>query len=91
MEQEERFDQAARVTGVGLFVNLGLTIFKLFAGILGNSTAMVADAVHSLSDFLTDIVVIFGFKVAKKPVDKSHNYGHGKSRPYVQALSGSCF
>ncbi|AKB28979.1 Cobalt-zinc-cadmium resistance protein [Methanosarcina siciliae C2J] len=85
MEQEERFEKAVQVTGVGLLVNLGLTLFKLFAGILGNSAAMVADAVHSLSDFLTDIVVIFGFKVAKKPVDKSHNYGHGK----IETLSAS--
>jgi len=85
MEYEERFEKAVQVTGVGLFVNLGLTLFKLFAGILGNSAAMVADAVHSLSDFLTDIVVIFGFKVAKKPVDKSHNYGHGK----IETLSAS--
>lgn len=66
MEYEERFEKAVQVTGVGLLVNLGLTLFKLFAGILGSSAAMVADAVHSLSDFLTDIVVIFGFKVAKK-------------------------
>jgi len=85
MEFEERFEKAIQVTGVGLFVNLGLTVFKLFAGILGNSAAMVADAVHSLSDFLTDIVVIFGFKIAKKPVDESHNYGHGK----IETLSAS--
>jgi len=85
MEYEERFEKAVQVTGVGLFVNLGLTLFKLFAGIFGNSAAMVADAVHSLSDFLTDIVVIFGFKVAKKPVDESHNYGHGK----IETLSAS--
>lgn len=88
MEYEERFDQAVRVTGVGLFMNLGLSIFKLFAGILGNSAAMVADAVHSLSDFLTDIVVIFGFKVARKPVDESHNYGHGKIETLCASLVG---
>lgn len=85
MEYDERFEKAVRVTGVGLFVNLGLTVFKLLAGILGNSAAMIADAVHSLSDFLTDIVVIFGFKVAKKPMDESHNYGHGK----IETLSAS--
>ncbi|WP_440955280.1 cation diffusion facilitator family transporter [Methanosarcina sp. Mfa9] len=85
MDQDERFEQAVRVTGAGLFVNLGLTIFKLFAGILGNSAAMVADAVHSLSDFLTDLVVILGFEIARKPVDRTHNYGHGK----VETLSAS--
>lgn len=85
MEYEDRFDKAVRVTWVGLFVNLGLTLFKLFAGIVGSSAAMVADAVHSLSDFLTDVVVIFGFKIARKPVDESHNYGHGK----IETLSAS--
>lgn len=85
MESEKRFDKAVRVTSVGLFVNLGLTVFKLFAGILGNSAAMVADSIHSLSDFLTDIVVIFGFQIARKPMDESHNYGHGK----IETLSAS--
>lgn len=85
MEYEERFDKAVQVTGIGLFVDLGLTVFKLFAGIVGNSAAMVADAVHSLSDFLTDIVVIFGFQIARKPMDDSHNYGHGK----IETLSAS--
>jgi cation diffusion facilitator family transporter len=86
--QDERFEQAIRVTGAGLFVNLGLTIFKLFAGVLGNSAAMIADAVHSLSDFLTDLVVIMGFKIARKPVDRTHNYGHGKVETLCASLVG---
>ena len=86
MEYEERFDQAVRVTGVGLFVNLGLTIFKLLAGILGNSTAMVADAVHSLSDFLTDVVVIFGFKIAKSRWMKVITTDMEKLKHFLQAL-----
>lgn len=48
------------------------------AGVIGKSTAMIADGVHSLSDFLTDIVVLIGFKFTSKPEDDCHNYGHGK-------------
>ena len=55
---EERSKIARRVTWVGFFMNLALTIFKLTAGIVGKSTAMVADAIHSLSDFVTDVIVI---------------------------------
>lgn len=55
-----------------------LTGFKFFAGIAGNSTAMVADAAHSLSDFMTDIAIIASLKVARKLGDSAHNYGHGK-------------
>lgn len=70
--------EARRVTLVGFFVNALLTAFKLSAGISGKSSAMVADAVHSLSDFLTDIVVLIGFKLTSKPEDECHNYGHDK-------------
>lgn len=79
MEKELiRSKEARKITLIGFFVNAILTVFKLFAGIIGNSGAMVADAVHSLSDFLTDIVVLIGFKFTSKPEDKCHNYGHGK-------------
>ena len=69
---------ARKVTFLGFFVNILLTIFKLMAGIIGKSSAMVADAIHSLSDFLTDIVVLVGFKLTSKPEDECHNYGHDK-------------
>jgi len=88
MSQDERFEQAVKVTGAGLFVNLALTVFKLFAGVLGNSAAMLADAVHSLSDFLTDLVVILGFEIARKPMDRTHNYGHGKVETLCASLVG---
>jgi cation diffusion facilitator family transporter len=52
--------------------------FKFVAGILGHSAAMVADAVHSLSDFVTDLIVICFVRVSAKPQDESHDYGHGK-------------
>lgn len=79
MEKELiRSKEARRVTLVGFFINALLTVFKLVAGISGRSSAMIADAVHSLSDFLTDIVVLIGFKLTAKPEDECHNYGHDK-------------
>lgn len=79
MEKELiRSKEARKVTLVGFFINALLTTFKLVAGIFGKSGAMVADAVHSLSDFLTDIVVLIGFKLTSKPEDECHNYGHDK-------------
>ena len=67
-----------RVTLVGSAGNLALLTFKFVAGVLGRSSAMIADAVHSLSDFLTDIVVLLFVRVSAKPQDESHDYGHGK-------------
>ena len=67
-----------KVTLVGGAGNVALMIFKLIAGILGHSSAMIADAVHSLSDFVTDIIVLVFVSVSAKPQDRSHDYGHGK-------------
>ena len=80
--------RAAYVTKVSMVLNFLLTGFKFAAGILGNSSAMVADAAHSLSDFITDIAVIVGLKVAKKPRDSTHNYGHGKIETLAAAFTG---
>lgn len=67
-----------RVTLVGSIGNALLVVFKFIAGILGHSSAMIADAVHSLSDFITDIIVIIFVGISAKPQDESHDYGHGK-------------
>ena len=67
-----------KVTLVGSAGNVALMAFKFVAGILGHSAAMIADAVHSLSDFITDIIVILFVRVSAKPQDESHDYGHGK-------------
>ncbi|MBU4460472.1 MAG: cation diffusion facilitator family transporter [Verrucomicrobia bacterium] len=83
-----RASKANRVTWVGFYTNLALTAFKLAAGIFGNSAAMVADAMHSLSDFATDIVVLVCFRIIGKPPDKSHDYGHGKYETLATALIG---
>lgn len=74
----ERSQRAQKATWIGFSANAILTILKISAGILGNSSAMLADGVHSLSDFITDIVVLLGFKLTSKPEDSDHNYGHGK-------------
>ena len=67
-----------KVTLVGGAVNVVLLLFKFVAGIVGHSAAMVADAVHSLSDFFTDLVVLLFVRVSARPQDESHDYGHGK-------------
>lgn len=84
----ERTSAANRVTWVGFFLNLVLTACKLLAGIIGHSGAMVADAVHSLSDFATDVVVLATFSVVGKPADKDHDYGHGKYETLATAIIG---
>ncbi|MBP5381764.1 MAG: cation transporter [Bacteroidales bacterium] len=73
-----REKQIARVTLVGGAGNLLLLAFKFAAGILSHSAAMLADAVHSLSDFITDIVVLVFVGISARPQDASHDYGHGK-------------
>ena len=73
-----RTKQIYRVTLLGMFVNMALLAFKLVAGIVGRSGAMVADAVHSASDFATDIVVLAFMKLSSKPKDACHKYGYGK-------------
>lgn len=67
-----------KVTLWGSAGNLALVAFKAVAGLLGHSPAMVADAVHSLSDFVTDVVVLVFVGISAKPQDESHDYGHGK-------------
>ena len=74
----ERSKELTIVTLVGSIGNLVLLTFKFVAGIVGHSAAMTADAVHSLSDFLTDLFVLVFVRVGAKPQDASHDYGHGK-------------
>ncbi len=76
--RKEREKRIYRVTVIGSIGNLCLLLFKFFAGIVGGSAAMVADAVHSLSDFATDIVVLFFVRIAGRPSDECHDFGHGK-------------
>ena len=78
-----------KVTIWGSVVNFVLLTLKFVAGIVGHSSAMVADAVHSLSDFITDIVVIVFVRIAGKPQDESHDYGHGKFETLATAIIGA--
>ena len=77
-----------KVTLVGGAVNVILLLFKFLAGVIGHSSAMIADAVHSLSDFVTDIIVLVFVKISNKPQDKSHDYGHGKYETLALTIIG---
>ena len=77
-----------RVTWVGLLVNLGLALVKGIAGYLGGSQAVLADAVHSLSDCVTDIAVLIGSHYWSRPPDAEHPYGHRRFETFVTILIG---
>lgn len=88
MKDNQREKEIYKVTIVGALANVILLIFKFVAGIISNSAAMIADAVHSLSDFITDVVVIVFVKISSKPQDKSHDYGHGKFETLATLIIG---
>ena len=77
-----------KVTLVGSAVNVLLTVFKFVAGVVGHSAAMTADAVHSLSDLLTDAVVLVFVRISGKPEDCGHDYGHGKFETLATTIIG---
>jgi cation diffusion facilitator family transporter len=84
----DRQKQIYKVTIAGGAVNVILLAFKFMAGILGHSAAMIADAVHSLSDFVTDLIVLIFVYISGKPQDKSHDYGHGKYETLALTIIG---
>ena len=88
MTDKEREQCIYQVTLIGSFVNFLLIVFKFIAGIIGYSAAMIADAVHSLSDFATDIVVLVFVRISNKPKDKSHDYGHSKFETLATLIIG---
>ncbi len=77
-----------KVTLVGSAGNAALLTFKFIAGVMGNSSAMIADAVHSLSDFVTDILVLVFVSISARPQDTSHDYGHGKFETIASFMIG---
>ncbi len=85
---EEREKEIYKVTLTGSAVNAVLIVLKFIAGFVGRSSAMVADAVHSLSDFISDVVVLVFVKIAGKPKDKGHDYGHGKFETLATVIIG---
>lgn len=86
--KEKREKTIARVTWVGFFTNLLLSAGKMTAGILGRSGAMIADAIHSISDFLTDVIVLIFVKVSVRPANEKYRYGHGKFETLATFLVG---
>lgn len=82
----ERVRIAKKVTFIGFLVNLLLSAAKLLAGVVGKSSAMVADGIHSLSDVATDIVVVAFISVSGKDSDDGHHYGHGKFETFATLL-----
>lgn len=85
---DSREKEIYRVTLFGTVVNAVLIVLKFIGGLVGRSSAMMADAVHSLSDFVTDIIVIIFVRIAGKPSDKSHDYGHGKFETLATLIIG---
>ena len=81
-----REKEIVRITLWGSVVNVTLTALKFAAGILGCSAAMIADAVHSLSDLLTDFVVLLFVRISSRPADSDHPYGHGKYETLASAI-----
>ncbi len=77
-----------KVTMVGSAGNVALLTFKFIAGVMGHSSAMIADAVHSLSDFVTDVVVLAFVHMSAKPQDETHDYGHGKYETFASFIIG---
>ena len=88
MDKADREKGIYKVTIVGSVVNFLLLIFKFVAGIAGHSAAMIADAVHSFSDFVTDVIVIVFVRISAKPADRTHGYGHGKYETLATAIIG---
>lgn len=77
-----------KVTLVGSAGNVALLAFKFAAGVLGHSSAMIADAIHSLSDFITDVVLLAFVHMSAKPQDEDHDYGHGKYETFATLIIG---
>jgi len=81
-----RLQRSLRATFLGLAANVALTAAKFLAGVLGHSQALIADAVESLADIFSSIIVWRGLVVAETPPDDDHPYGHGKAEPIAAAI-----
>jgi cation diffusion facilitator family transporter len=88
LEPVSQTRQIQRITWVGLFSNLFLAIVKFFVGFIGSSQAVIADAVHSLSDMTTDIAVLLGVRFWTAPADEDHPYGHWRIETLITVLIG---
>ncbi|HMM11807.1 MAG TPA: cation diffusion facilitator family transporter [Bacteroidales bacterium] len=86
MKNQDRSKTVTRVTVAGMLVNLVLTVAKIVAGIVGRSAAMLADGFHSLSDIITDLVVLTFVRMSGKESDETHHYGHGKYETFATMI-----
>lgn len=86
VELAQRADEAKKCTWIGFAVNGILSALKIVAGLVGRSGAMVADGIHSLSDFVTDVIVIVFIGVSARGIDKYYRYGHGKFETFATML-----
>lgn len=84
----QRLQKSVRTTLLGLFVNALLAVGKFVAGVVGHSHALIADAVESLADIVSSVVVWRGLVVAAQPPDEEHPYGHGKAEPIAAGIVG---
>lgn len=80
--------EGRRVTWIGAAANAVLIVVKFVAGVMGNSQALIADAVHSVSDFFTDAVVLLGLRYGRKPPDADHHFGHARIETLASAVVG---
>lgn len=78
-----RYDESNKVTIISILLNIVLTILKILSGILGNSTAIIADGLHSASDIITSVGILIGNRISRKPRDDEHQYGHEKAESLV--------
>ena len=85
---DQRNRQVKRITWIGLVLNILLTLLKLVSGILGHSQAIIADAVHSFSDFGTDLVLLLGIRAWSKPRDQDHPFGHERIETIIALFMG---
>ena len=84
--KEKNNEKLVILTGVmGLFINLIVFLLKIVVGFLANSVAIISDAINNLSDSMSSLITIFGTKIASKPADKEHPYGHGRTE-YIASL-----
>lgn len=92
MDESKQALSNAKIRGVtylGVWVNLGLTLIKIVVGLLTGSLALVADGVHSFSDFATDIILLLGIRWGCKKPDECHPFGHGRAETFVALVMGA--
>ncbi len=88
MKGRDNYRKGRDITLIGSFINGILIILKIGGGITGKSSAIIADGIHSFSDFVSDIIVLSGLKLASKPCDESHDFGHGKYETFSSFFLG---